>query len=277
VLFLEFRYLMYDHRDVRYILAALAIGAVALAWILEAVKQRLLGFSLRAAALLGVLQAAAGRAHLRGWQAGALILCLVMGAALVTLNLGRRPDTLTAGTVGGRRESGPAPAHSRDRRAGRCWAIACAAIAAMAATAWGLGSLVGRYQAAKLAIQPAALTLERAAGSTGARIAYVGANQPYLFFGSRLQNDVRIVPTNDDLAAQFYTFAGNARFRFNGGSPQQWRRNLAALGIRFVVAARSAAEGPERAWMASDPGHFRPIGRTPEAEVWKFESSAPGH
>ncbi len=120
-----------------------------------------------------------------------------------------------------------------------------------------LGAAVETYQATKLFQRPDALALERLAGPGGAVVAYAGLNKPYTFFGSRLQNDVRIVPRQGDLEDQYYEWGGTTDFPYAGDDYVRWRRRVDALGVDFVVVHRSPWEDPEREWMIERPGAFR--------------------
>ena len=267
VVFLEYRYLMHDHRDVRYILLAIALAAIDLAWVVEAAGPAI-GAPLRMAVLVGVLSATAAHLHVTGWQQAILLPALfAVGAGLST--------GASRGCTAGPASPQLTGVQVRSRRVVVA-AASATAIGILTVGGWGAAALIESFQAAKLNGDPAAVALDRATRRAGARVAYVGANQPYLFFGSRLQNDVQIVPTDADLAAQYYSWGGREHFPFDGGSFRQWRENLVARGIQFVVAARSPREGSERAWMASDPEDFQPLHQDGRTEVWSFQPAAAG-
>ena len=304
LLFLEFRYLMHDHRDMRYVLAAVALGAIAAAWLAEMAGEKMgekMGAVLRAAALLGLVLTVAGRLHASGWRQAVLLALLLAGGALASGALASRglasgalasPGLASGGLVSGGlavgaedlRRAGP------DRLSAGAWPSSSAGgwlssrgawaalglLGLVAAAAWRGGRLIDSSQARKLAGEPAAIVLDAATARDGARVAYVGSNQPYLYFGSRLQNDVQIVPTDADLADQYYFWGGSAHFPFGGGSAGRWRANLIARGVEYVVAARTPDEGPERAWMAADPMEFKPLYQDARAEIWRFQRPAAG-
>ncbi len=263
VFFLEFRFLMHDHRDLRYILPALAVAALAAAWVLWTPGPRL-GGTLRGLALVGILLAAASHLRLGAPEEALLLALLFTLSALAVVVAGRHPSPWTR----------CAPRPSPQPRLAAC-AAGLAAILVVA-LAGSLG--VDRYQSVKLAGQPAALALEQLTGGNGSQIAYVGSNEPYLFFGRRLQNDVQVVPTDGDLPAQYYFWGGSARFPFDRPSAGQWRANLASRNISFVVAARTPAEGPERGWMAAAPREFGLIYAGEQVEIWRIRGGpGPAH
>ncbi len=121
----------------------------------------------------------------------------------------------------------------------------------------------------KLFERPPALALERMAGPGGAAVAYVGLNKPYSFFGSRLQNDVRIVPRSGRLEYQYYQWGGTLDFPYEKAGYVRWRRRLEALDVAFVVVHRSSSEDPERGWMEGRPRAFRLEFFDNETEVWR--------
>jgi hypothetical protein len=103
----------------------------------------------------------------------------------------------------------------------------------------------------------------------GATVAYVAFNQPYLYFGSRLQNDVQIVPTVWQLSSQYYTWGGDAEFPFDYPEFRRWWRVLEALNVRYVVLRRSGGEEPQRSWVLRRPDRFQPIYGDAEDEVYR--------
>jgi hypothetical protein len=257
--FLEFRFLMHDHRDLRYVLPGVALAAIAAAWVVEAAGPRY-GPALASAGLAGALLAASERLHVGSLLQAALLVLLVAIGGLVSQAAGRY----------GNESSRPAG----DRQALHPALMALGVLILIGLAAWGGSRCIEQFQATKLARQPAASALERAVGAAGARVAYVGSNAPYLFFGSRLQNHVEVVPTDGDLGAEYYFWGGSAHFPFDAGSASQWRANLMARRIAFVVAARTSGEGPERTWMAASPREFIPVYHEAQVEIWRFVPSA---
>ena len=245
--FLEFLYLMPDHRDMRYFLPGLALAAVAFAWLLEQAGPR--ASPVRVLLLLALTFHVARKLDLGGTAAAAVALALA-GLGWLAVRHGPRWAAAVAR---------PAP---------RRW-LAAGAAAALAVAALPLGAAVTKYQAVKLSRWPPAFALERLAGPAGAAVAYAGLNKPYLFFGSRLQNDVRIVPRSGELESQYYQWGGTVELPFQEDDYVRWRRRLEWLGIDFVVVTRGPWEDPEREWMMGRPRAFRLEYFDPETEIWR--------
>ena len=145
----------------------------------------------------------------------------------------------------------------------------------MALAALALGRTVTKYQEEKLSEQPGPLALERLVPPRGGRIAYAGLNAPYLFFGSRLQNAVEIVPRSRALAARTYRWGSRLAQPYVIGPYHVWRSNLERLRIEFVVVCRSRWEDPERRWMTRHPGEFRRVYEDGETEIWRVLPKRP--
>lgn len=249
VFFLLFLFFMHDHRDMRYFMAGVGLAAVCFAWLLDRPAR---------------------------WAAAFRSLVLL----LVTFHLMRRFDGPTAPEVAAtltlvglaalvprvrERLAGRAPAW-RISRPG--WLLGAGAAAVLLAIL-ALGEGVETYQRIKFRDRPALLALERIARPEGSRIAYAGFNQPYLFFGSRLQNDVRIVPRTRNLRAEYYSWGGSIAYPYGQAPYQRWRQNLERLHIDLVAVIRSRWEDPERRWMAQRPRQFRRVYKDAETEIWK--------
>ena len=243
VFFLQFRYLMHDHRAARYIFPAIALAAVAFAGLTERAGPRW-GALLRIALLLPA-----------AWE---LLrpLRLSFGAfpaiALVAL-----------GILAVLRKERP-----------KAWRLAGGLAAALLVlAAFPLGATVRKYQEIKFRERRAALAFDRATAGKGARVAYIGWNQPYFFFGGRLQNDVLIVPRSGDLAAREYTWGGSAEFPFEGWDYKTWRANLERLGVEYLVVVRTGQglERPERPWIVRHPGTFERFYRDSLIEIWRVK------
>jgi hypothetical protein len=242
ILFLQFLLLMHDHRENRYFFAGIALAAVAFAWLTERAGRQI-GPALRSVVLLGT-----------GWQA-LRELDLSDGQSLLGIAV------LATGAWFARRMRIPRIP------AGRLGWIAAAPLVLVALP---LGAAIGRYQEVKLRDWPAALFLDRIAGPEGTRAAYTGWNQPYLYFGSRLQNDVTIVPRSRKLAARYYHWGGTPAIPFRSGRYQHWRENLDRLGIEYVVVVRSPWDRPERRWIVRHPRQFRLVYEDAHNEIWKI-------
>jgi hypothetical protein len=216
--FLQFVYQMHDHRDVRYVLAGLAVAGVGCAWLLERLPA-LGGTLLRCALLVALLVALGGRlAPIRAWR------------DLVPFPLAPRIERYQAGKL-----ARAGPTHSAEL--------------------------------------PAAQALEARVGAAGAEVAFVGGNRPYLFFGSRLQNGVQIVPSGPGLESRFYTWGDPARWP-KPGRYRRWRANLERLGVRYVaVVLTERAANPERRWMRRRPESFRRLHADPWAELWEVRGA----
>ncbi|HSS50466.1 MAG TPA: hypothetical protein VLX28_16130 [Thermoanaerobaculia bacterium] len=253
--FLEFLYLMGDHRDMRYFLPGVALSAVAFAWLVEQAGPRAAA-SIRVLVLLVLTFHVARKLDVGGTVSAVVALALI---ALGWLAVRHGPQL------------GLRLALALARPAPRRWLAAAAAAAALLA-ALPLGAAVTKYQAEKLFDRPPALALERMVGPKGAAVAYVGLNKPYTFFGSRLQNDVRIVPRSRQLEDQYYQWGGTVDFPYEEASYVRWRRRLDNLDIAYVVVHRSPWEDPERDWMEGRPRAFRLMFYDNETEVWRVVS-----
>ncbi|HYO15095.1 MAG TPA: glycosyltransferase family 39 protein [Thermoanaerobaculia bacterium] len=250
VFFLQFLYLMYDHRDMRYFMAGVGLAAVCLAWLVD--RPASWAATFRCLVLLLVTFHQTRRFGASGAAEVAGTLALVGLAALVPRLRkrlsGRRPAwrTWNPGWLG--------------------WAGA-AIVLTLAAVS--LGEWVETYQRVKLRDRPAAQALERIAGPGGARVAYAGLNQPYLYFGSRLQNDVRIVPRSVNLNAEHYRWGASIGLPYRVGPYRRWRQNLERLDVDLVVIVRSRWENPERRWIVQRPEHFRLVYEDADTEIWR--------
>jgi hypothetical protein len=241
VLFLQFLFLMHDHRENRYFFAGIALAAVAFAWLSERAGPRI-GPVLRSGLLLGIAWRAFRELDLSD---GESLLGIAVLVALAWL----------APRVG-------VPRVPVER-------LAWIGAALLALAAFPLGPAIGRYQEVKLRDRPAPLFLDRTAGRGGTRAAYVGWNQPYLYFGSHLQNDVTIVPRSRNLAARYYVWGGSPELPFRSSRYRLWRDNLDRLGIDYVIVVRSPWDRPERRWIDRHPGHFRLVYQDAENEIWR--------
>lgn len=239
--FLEFLFLMHDHRDMRYFVPAIALAAVAFSWLMDqAGGARTL--PLRILLLALVTWQAVHRQGMKN-DLREILLTLVLFGLGALVARGWKPIS--------------AP---RWR-----WATALAVLVA----AWPLGWLVETYQELKLVEKPSAFAMDSLAGPGGARIAYVGLNQPYFYFGRRLQNDVQIVPRRWELDAQYYSWGSPVTDPFVYDTYRKWRRILGRQGIQWVVVARTPWADPEQTWIRQRPRDFRLAYQDADAEIWK--------
>lgn len=254
--FLEFLFLMHDHRDMRYFVPAIALAAGAFAWLTDWAGPRTL--PLRILLLALVTYQAVRRQGMDDDLREILLTLVLFGLGALVERAWRKESPV------------PSP---RWR-----WVVA-AVTAAVLIAAWPLGWLVETYQELKLAEKPAAFAMDSLAVPGGARIAYVGLNQPYLFFGRRLQNDVQIVPRNWELDAQYYSWGSPVIDPFIPDTYRRWRRILERLGIQWVVVARTPWADPEQSWIRQRSRDFRLAYRDADAEIWKVlpeRTSSPG-
>ncbi|HEV2843259.1 MAG TPA: glycosyltransferase family 39 protein [Thermoanaerobaculia bacterium] len=254
VFFLQFLFLMHDHRDMRYFLPGVALAALALAWLLAEAGPW--ASPVRAVLLALITYQVSRRMPMSGAREALFTLAMFAGGALAV--------------QAWRWSQG----RDRWRDEARRWG-GLAAAAALGIAALSLGPSVEKYQRTKLRDRPAPLALESLAGPDGARVAYVGLNQPYLFFGSRLQNDVQIVPRDWNLEDQYFAWGGSAEAPYQAGRYRRWRTILDRLGVEYVVVARTQWADPERRWILRRTGEFRLVWEDQETEIWRVLPAQP--
>ena len=244
VFFLQFLFLMHDHRDVRYFLPAIGLAAVAFVWLLAELGPRT--SAVRSLLLAWITWQAIRYFHWRDWrEIVALLAVLGLGALLEWV--ARRPVQWSWAPV---------------------WRWA--AMAAVLLAALPLGRFISTYQVQKMLPLRGPLALERLAGKDGARVAYAGMNQPYFFFGGRFQNALEIVPRNRDLDARYYDWGSWLGQPYEAAtSYRRWRSSLDRLGIDFVVTIRSEWEDPERRWITHRQDEFSLAYSDPEVDIWR--------
>jgi dolichyl-phosphate-mannose-protein mannosyltransferase len=248
VLFLEFLYLMADHRDIRYFLPAVALAAVAFAWLLEEIGPR--AIPVRDVVLAWI-------AFQSSWHVGVAGLVVV---AAVGVFLER----------GWWRGEGRIPAFLPWMR----WAAAGAVLVAALPLGWAVGNYqVKKFTHPKMA---APLALDRIVGPRGARVAYAGYNQPYFFFGSRFQNDLQIVPRNRMLDAQYYQWGTEVRDPYVEGTYRRWWDSLQERGIEYVVIVRGPWEEPEGRWVSRRKEDFALAWTGEGVEIWRVLNDSQG-
>jgi len=256
VLFLR---LVHDHRENRYLFGAIAVAAVAAAWLVDRWARRG-GSGAVVAALVGAGAGAAVLHRSIHW----LERTAVVEAAVVGLLAGL--GWLAAGPWARRAwRAGPAAWLRRP-------AVPPAAAAlALTAAALAGGLALDAYRERQLRHEPIADWLDRTTRGRGAVVAYVGHNAPYPFTGTRLQNRIEIVPTNWNLDGRHFDWGRRARFPFDGGRYPLWLENLERLGVEWIVVERQGRVRPERDWMRWHPGRFRRVWGIGSRELWRLE------
>jgi hypothetical protein len=245
VFFLQFLFLMHDHRDVRYFLPAIALAAVAFVWLLAEAGPRA-SASVRSLLLAWIAWQAIRYFHWRDWREIVAFLA-VLGLGSLLARTARRPVSPSWRPAWG-------------------WITTAAVLLA----AVPLGRLISTYQVRKMSTLHGPLALERLAGPGGARVAYAGMNQPYFFFGSRFQNALEIVPRNRDLEARYYDWGSRLGEPYEIDSTyRRWRNSLDRLGVDFVVTVRSEWEDPERRWITHRQDEFSLAYSDPAVDIWR--------
>ncbi len=247
VIFLQFLFLMPDHRDIRYFLPAIALAAVAFAWLLAEAGPRI-ALPVRDVLLAWITLQAVRHVGQSGAKHALATLAVIAAGVLLERAWRRRQGQIPP--VG-------------------LW-MRWAAVGIVAIAALPLGGMAATYQARKFANLPGPRALERIAGPRGARIAYAGFNQPYFFFGSRFQNDLQIVPRSRLRDSQYYRWGVPVENPYVTGAYRRWRGNLEGMKIEYVVIARSPEEDPERRWIVHRPDEFALAYGNPGVEIWRL-------
>jgi hypothetical protein len=246
--FLQFLYLMHDHREARYFLAGVALAAVAFAWIVDRLPEPWRAALTAVGGVVFLAGVARGLDRSGGTEVTAALLAV--GAAWAGVRAARHP------------------AVSALWQRGRGWLpLAMAALLAVAALV-----AMPEYRLERRRAVRAAEVLEEMLGSAGGRVAYNGYNAPYPFFGSDLQIDVRLVPREPPLAAEYYTWGGTAHLPYWGSYPG-WRRSLEELGIRHLVVVDGPDAQPELGWMRDNAG-FEQVYDDGGYQLWRLRPEA---
>lgn len=260
VLFVVFVHLVPDHRDIRYILAPAAVAALGAGDLLDRLERRwprgsgrALAVVLRSALWIAVVGHVVA-SHMPPWGGVVLVTGLAALAAWET----RRPG-VPVGWLDARRRP----------------ARAAALVLALALFAVGC-YVAHRYEERKLENRAAPRFL--AEHWTGGRVAYVGFNAPYLFWGDRLEHGLVLAPTlcvppSSRLYAWGPVDPPEARWPFTERHARYrcWYRNLELLDVRWVVVVRPWDVEPERPWMVHDPDTFVLRYQDDDVEVWSVD------
>ena len=244
VFFAEFLFLMVDHRDVRYLLAALALSCVCLAVGIDALGRaapalRLAVTAAFAGALLVRLLGRTGGATVApSPPVVAVLLALAVFAALRTPRL-------------------PSPGS-----AGRLAASTLVVLGAFPAARW-----VPAYQEARLPAGSLARALDRVTSTRGATVAIVGTNQPYFLFGGALQNRAVYVRTPGPPPLSFFDWGRSASPGAETPRLSAWLENLARSGATYL-AVRYDEPAPEHEWTDLVPGAIRLVARASDGDLF---------
>lgn len=248
VFYLEFLRLMIDHRDIRYFLGAIALAAVAAAWLVERAGQW--APVARSAVALAVTISLFSSARTFDVSGPRLLAHAVLIAGVFLLGERVRRET-----------------------ASRRLFLGAAGSVSLVVLLFPVAQAVQTYQEGKFQYESAAADLEERTRLRGAAVAYVGWNQPYFYWGARLQNRVYYVPSSRDPDGGFYRWGGSPAFPGSDPSYSAWRKNLSRLGIRYVVVAYEGREMPELAWIEMEPKRFLSVFR--DARIETFEVREP--
>jgi hypothetical protein len=250
VFFAEFLLLMRDHREIRYVIAAVAVAGVGFVWLVELLPKNAASFA-RVATLLII---AANVWNITGnsmpeRREAAMAAVVAALIALVALT----------------------------RLSGDAWRVlAYLGLVAAMALPFRWGSAMDHYHARKyialgLPEAPAAAQFDAMTCGRGAKVAYAGTNRPYLFFGSEQQNFVDMVPRKGPADDRFFDWSGNVEWGYADGTPDEWIRNLRQVSTRYIVFMREfAADEPERTWAMQRAAMFKAVIVTKDVEVYEF-------
>lgn len=250
-LFAEFLFLMHDHRDLRYVAAGVGLAAVAFAWCVEQLPPR--GARLVAGAFAVAI---AGEMGLRRGPFG-LAVALFGVATLLAVTVFAQPAWL---------------------RPALRYAVVGAPLLLASIALLGAPSFFWRYAEEREQGQlfAAQAVFERTLGPAVRTLAYVGGNQPYPFFGSRLQHRVEIVPTAGAAALRHYGWRGAAKLPYGRRAWRTWSANLEKLAVDAVVVVRGTDEEPERGWIVEHPERFERLASVESIELWRVRRAVTG-
>ncbi len=249
LLYLEFLFLMIDHRDVRYILAAFALAAIALATLVE--RSGRVAPALRLAVAAAFLAAALSR--FIGGAPGAppawAIVVIVAAAGAAAASVPGVPRLV--------------------QRKGLAGAAPLAGAAAVVLLGLASARWVAAYQEARLAPGSLARLLDARTATEGATVAVAGTNQPYLLSGGRLQNRVVYVRTQGPPPLSFFDWRRPAPVPGERPRLSAWLANLGRSGARFL-AVRYDEPTPEHEWTDLVPDAIRLVARGTDGDLFEL-------
>ena len=231
--YLEFLWFIEDHRDIRYIFCAVAVAAIAAAWLIAQAPP-----SIRPALTIGVALLSASR-----WLTD---IATVAGAATVLAVLA----ALAAGSFLKLRLTRP--------------------LTLVALCSWVGGAVVRGYESHRLDGSPAAAALASITGGQPVAIAYSGWNQPYLFSGAHMQDPVYMVPTGGALTSMLYRWGGPTSDPYKLRRRNRWLSNLCVLDVGYVVHVDSPHSGPVSRWTTDSP-EFSQVYQDERTRIWRFD------
>jgi hypothetical protein len=300
---------LHDHREIRYVFAALALAGVSLGLALERLPPRI---GQRLALLLTFAWAVTALATQTTPRQAVMVtaiavvacgltayLCIYEGRAVVPSPLGGGGLEQGGGQEGGVMSdrdlsmsnvlpTGGAPLLTSplsqpppSQGGGKTFAVLFLLVALLLPATLGLSAWTESYQSHRLDLWPDAAALERITGGAPTVIAYLGGNRPYRYAGRTLQNRLEIVPLHGPPAARFFEEHGSADFPYDWGRFPVWTRNLAALGVELVLVDRNddptlQSGARELRWMQTHPEQFEPVLLTETCEIRRFHAAGAG-
>ena len=141
-------------------------------------------------------------------------------------------------------------------------------VATLAGFAWA--DTARSYERTRLDADGAARTVEALTRKRATTLAYVGWNQPYLYFGNGLRHRVRMLPTHRAPGAELYVWGGSLALPHDAVDRTAWLENLEAADVELLVVVRGPDEHPERDWIGELPERFTPLWNDGRTEIWRF-------
>lgn len=260
VFFLGFIYLVADQRSIRYLFPALALAAVALAWLLE----RLPGAWRNVVSI--VIATATAPVVVRQFEQELIhwiplwLAATAPVTAAVVYWVGPGLRRLTRSGIA-RMPPMPNLAGARLWRRAIQWTRRPLGVGVLALTtlylivaAWtALARTAESYSARRLDPHGPAAVVDRLTRSDPAVVAIAGGNKSYLFFGRHLGNEIVYVPTYQVEEAIYYSWGSSLAMPRGPRDPQAWYNNLVALGVQYLVVFTWQGIPPEIPWIERLP------------------------